>query len=299
MALSHHKKELEKKYIVACPEWDITKLLMEKKETYLLAESVSVPVARMITPISVSDLEKYVKEIKFPCLIKPSLSHIFYRDFGTKVIKVKNFDELLLIYKKVNELGHEIMIQEYIPGDATCGVNYNSYFWDNEPLVEFTAKQIRNAPPDFGSPCVVKSHSFPEILELGRTVLKAMGFYGYSCIEFKKDIRDSSYKLMDVNGRHNLSSLLSVQCDLNFPALQYRHLVFGERPTGQDFQQDIYWIDLTRDIYYHALKSSVSLKEFLKPYLSKHVFAILNSKDLRPFLKRCIVQIKDYLTKTK
>ena len=32
---------------------------------------------------------------------------------------------------------------------------------------------------------------------------------GFACTEFKYDARDRTFKLLEVNGRHNLSSLLS------------------------------------------------------------------------------------------
>ena len=52
---------------------------------------------------------------------------------------------------------------------------------------------------------MVLSEHVPEVIEPGRKILQAMGFYGYACTEFKRDPRDGSHKLMEVNGRHNLS----------------------------------------------------------------------------------------------
>jgi predicted ATP-grasp superfamily ATP-dependent carboligase len=183
------------------------------------------------------------------------------------------------------------MLHEYIPGDDTQGVNYNSYFWNGEPLVEFTAEKVRLAPQGFGVPRVVISKDFPEVKEPGRKILKAMNFYGYSCTEFKRDIRDGTFKLMEVNGRHNLSTLLSVKCGINFPWLMYKHLVLGDLPSASDYKSGIYWIDLTKDIIYnlaHYHKERYSLVQYLRPYISPHVFAILDWKDPKPFIKRWI-----------
>jgi hypothetical protein len=140
----------------------------------------------------------------------------------------------------------------------------------------------------------------------GRAILDALGFYGYSCTEFKRDPRDGIYKLMEVNGRHNLSSLLAVNCGINFPALHYRHLMLGELPEPQSnlspempaARRRLYWIDLSRDLAYHAprvLRRQYSLRALLKPYLQPHVFAILDWHDLRPFLKRLLDQMRDAL----
>jgi D-aspartate ligase len=183
------------------------------------------------------------------------------------------------------------MLQELIPGGDALGVNYNSYFWDGEPITEFTAEKVRNAPPQFGSPRVVVSKHIPEVLEPGRKILKAMGFYGFSCTEFKKDARDGVYKLMEVNGRHNRSGLLAVHCGINFPLIHYKHLVCGELPLACDYRAGIYWIDFFRDIGYSLKcfrKEGYSLSQYALPYRSPHVFAIWDKQDPRPFFRRGI-----------
>ena len=293
-AVSRRKRELEQNYIVACVEWEIAEQFIVKKHTYALAEAVGVPVPRTLLPCSEEDVEAYSHRIEFPCLVKPCQSHRFFEVFRTKMIRVENLDEMLTAYRKAAGCGLEMMLQELIPGDATYGANYNSYWAENQPLVEFTGHKIRNAPPDFGSPCAISSKPVPEIIEPGRKILKAMNFYGYACTEFKRDPRDGVYKLIEVNGRHNLSTLLAVRCGLNFPEIHYRHLVFGEIPGPQTYDQDMYWIDLTRDLFYNLFRTH-STDGFFVPYRHKHVFAILDFKDPKPFIKRCTELVKDGL----
>jgi predicted ATP-grasp superfamily ATP-dependent carboligase len=181
------------------------------------------------------------------------------------------------------------MLQEFIPGPDAHGVNYNSYYWNGEPLAEFTAAKIRNAPPQIGSPRVVMSKHIPEVLEPGRRLLRALRYSGFSCTEFKWDARDQSYKLMEVNGRHNMSSRLAARCGMDFPWLEYRHLAYGELPASCDFEDGTYWIDLTRDIansLMHWRKERYPLARYLEPYRRPHVFAELDWSDPRPFLNR-------------
>jgi len=175
-----------------------------------------------------------------------------------------------------------------IPGPDSLGVNYNSYFWDGAPQVEFTAQKVRSAPPELGSPCVARSEYVTGVLAPGRAILKAMGFYGYSCTEFKQDPRDGVYKLMEVNGRHNLSTQLAVGCGLNFPWLHYRHLTEGVMPASDGYRTGLNWIDGTRDFAYAArcLRRERSLSGFLAPYFQPHVFAVLDWRDPLPIAKR-------------
>lgn len=289
-AVSRNKVTLDQFYRVACTEWEITEKFLVKKYTYALADAIGVPSPITAIPKTIADVESYSQSIQYPCLVKPCQSHLYYAKFKEKMVKVENLDQMIAAYQKAQGSGYEVMLQEFIPGDDTLGVNYNSYFWDNEPLVEFTAQKIRNAPPELGSPRVVISKEIPEVIEPGRKILKAMGFYGFSCTEFKKDPRDNVYKLMEINGRHNLSSALAVKCGINFPYLQYRHLVEGVNPSGNDYQYGVYWTEVTRDLSYtikYFRQERLSIYQYLQPYFGPHVDAIFDSRDIRPFLMRC------------
>jgi D-aspartate ligase len=297
-AISRHKTLLERHYIVACTEWNISEQFIDKKRTYALADAIGVPAPITTIPHSVEDVEIYSRTVHYPCLVKPCQSHSYFDRFKRKMTRVDNLQQMLAAYQEAADAGMETMLQELIPGDDTQGVNYNSYFWNGEPLTEFTAEKVRNAPPQFGSPRVAVSKHIPEVLEPGRKILRAMGFYGYSCTEFKKDARDGIYKLMEVNGRHNRSGLLAVHCGINFPWIQYRHLVFGDLPRACDFRTAVYWIDIIRDIGF-SLKflrtERYSLSQYIQPYRSPHVFAILDKQDPKPFMRRCINLAKSCL----
>lgn len=290
VTVSRQKSRLERYYTVACTEWEVTKKFIDKKHTYALADAIGVPAPRTMVPQSIEDVERYHQMIQYPCLVKPSQGHRYFDLFRQKMVRVDNLDQLLAAFEQAAHFGLEVMFQELIPGDDSHGVNYNSYFWDGVPLVEFTAQQVRNAPPEFGSPRVVVSKHIPEVIEPGRKILQAMGFYGYSCTEFKKDPRDGVYKLMEVNGRHNRSLLLAVHCGMNFPWLQYRHLVQGELPSVHGYRTGVFWIDLTRDVSHSIMyrgKEKGKEISYVQPYLKPHIFAIFDLTDPRPFIQRC------------
>lgn len=295
VAVSQHKPLLEQHFTVACTEWEITKKFIDKKYTYALADSLGIPAPKTIMPQSEPDVEKYAQEIEYPCLIKPCQSHRYFEVFNRKMIKAYSFDQMIAAYRQANQAGLEVMFQEFIPGSDSTVVNYNSYFWGSQPLVEFTAQQVRKAPPELGSPRVVLSKDIPEVLEPGRKILGALGFYGYACTEFKKDERTGIYKLMEVNGRHNLSTLLAVRCGINFPWLHYQHLMEGKLPAAHEYEKGIYWIDIPREVLFGAryvASERYSPVQYLRPYLNRHVFAIFDRHDPKPFIKRWTDLIK-------
>jgi D-aspartate ligase len=182
-------------------------------------------------------------------------------------------------------------MQEFIPGDDTAGANYNSFFVRGEPRVEVTARKVRLSPPRTGFPRVVVSKHIPELLAPGRKMLEALGFDGFSCMEFKKDARNGVYVLMEINGRLNLSTPLSVKAGINFPYLAYRYALSSELPeVTNNYAEDIYWIDIGRDIvesFRNCRTEHISLAGYLGPYVKSHVFTLLSAGDPLPFFKRC------------
>jgi D-aspartate ligase len=293
--VSKHKDLLKSHYLVACPEWSVTQTFLDKKHTYAIAESIGVPAPRTIRLESAGDLEKIADTLGFPCLIKPCISHQYFENLRKKLVRASNFRELTAAYNEAERLGLDVVAQEFIPGPDMEGVNYNCYFYDGEPLVEFTAAKVRLSPPVFGVPRVVVSKRIEGVLEGGRKILKAMGFYGYACTEFKRDSRDGVYKLMEVNGRHNRSGLLSTACGINFPWIEYMHRVHGQKPASLSYREGVYWIDEFRDCV-HSIKyfgrEGCSIRGYFLPYFRKHVYAVYDPLDPKPFLKRCADMFK-------
>lgn len=287
--VSKHKAELSLYFRVACVEWPIVRKIIEKNYTYELASSLGIPVPKTIKLMPAHDISEYLDAFEYPVLIKPVESHLYFSIFRKKNLKVQNQKQLQQGCERAFQAGLEVMLQEMIPGCDSEGVNYNSYFWEGQPLVEFTAKKIRNAPIELGSPCALKSQMVEDVLEPGRKLLKSLMYYGYSCTEFKRDPRDGAYKLVEVNGRNNLSTLLAVHCGINFPWLHYRHLVYGILPQAFGFREGFYWIDTERDLSFfsqHVIRNQEGLFSFFLPYLNPHVQAVFDVYDLKPFIKR-------------
>ena len=289
VAVSRYKALLEEHFRVACTDLDVTQRYVDKQATYAIAERCGIPAPRTLVLHSIQDVRAGVRELGLPCLIKPSESHLFTVRFGRKMVRIETLEQAETTYRKAEEAGLRVLLQELIPGDDTAVVNYNAYIGEGRALVEFTAPHVRNGPPGFGQPRVVVSRKVPGVIEPGRRMLQALGFSGYACTEFKQDPRDGKYKVLDVNGRHNLSTMLAVKCGINFPWLHYRHLTEGVEPGQMEYREGVYWIDLVRDVGFtamHFTREKQPLMSYIRPYVKPHVFAIFDPRDLRPFVRR-------------
>ncbi|MBU0481700.1 MAG: hypothetical protein KKG47_11425 [Proteobacteria bacterium] len=293
--VSRNKALFEKHFKVACPDWATTIKYIDKKYTYRLADQIGVPCPKTIVPENLAEVRRYSREIRFPCIVKPCESHKFFEVFGKKMTIVHSPEEMIDAYQEAADARIEVMLQEYIPGGDANGVNYNSYIHGEKTVVDFTAEKVRFSPPGIGVPRVVVSKYVPEVIEAGRKILNAIGYQGYSCTEFKKDPRDGVYKLMEINGRHNRSTLLAVRCGINFPWIEYAHYFNEDVEFNPNWKDGVYWIDELRDIIHsvkHFGEERYSFNQYIRPYLSPNVFAIFDAKDLKPFFKRLVDLMK-------
>jgi predicted ATP-grasp superfamily ATP-dependent carboligase len=295
LAVSKHKERLKQKYIVIAPDHDLTVKCIEKKHIYEIASEAGVPAPKTIVARGADRIGPIAKDIGYPVLLKPSIGHLFYDAFRIKMFKVDNPPDLDRALELLGDYRHEIMVQEYIPGGDACGINYNSFRANGEPVYEFTAQKLRLSPPNTGFPRVIVSKEIPQAKEPGRAILRSLGYEGFSCVEFKKDERDGVYKLMEVNPRLNLSSQHAVRCGYNFPLLVYHHSISGEiLPWAHRFKEGVFWIDPGKDIA-ESIRSyrmeGYPLRSYIGPYLGDHVFTIPSVTDPFPLVKR----MKDFM----
>jgi D-aspartate ligase len=295
------KDRLQARHLVACPQWPVVQRFLDKQATYELAERLAVPLPKTLLPASEEELKRMIPELPFPCIVKPRLSHLYRDAFGVKMTKVSDRAELLSAWRRSRRVGIGTVIQEFIPGPETAGVNYNGYMVDGKPRVEVTARKVRMSPPELGYPTVVVSSDVQGVLEPARRLLRGMELNGFANVEFKYDARDDMYKLMEVNGRPNMSGMLSVRCGVDFPLMTYRHLCFGQLPESNgSYERGVYWINEPADLSEGASRlrvGSCSARGFVEPYVRPHVLAMFSLDDPAPFAVRALAKLRSSLTR--
>lgn len=293
VTLSKYRAELEATFIVPTPDWTITQKVINKDITYALAEQAGVPVPKTLRLQNSDPLPReQLQAFSFPCLIKPVQSHLHYEVFKRKMTVVNDPGQLEAEFLRCRQHGIDVTVQEIIAGPDCCGLNFNSLFYEGRICQGFAAYKVRMTDEGYGIPAAVRSRQMiPDLWQQSEALLKAVGYEGYSCIEYKYDSRDQRYKLMEINGRYNRSSMLSVKAGINFPWLEYQHLVNGRSVTHQDYRPHVYYIDEFKDFqvnFKKVLAGRLSPAAFFKPYVSKHVFAVFSMRDPKPFLKRAM-----------
>jgi D-aspartate ligase len=295
VSISKNKHKLTRYYKIGIPDWDTIRKFIHKQETYKLAHINKIPYPRTLSPTTLDDLREIKDKVEYPCILKPSISHEFRSKFRSKNLIVHNYNELISKFNICLEAGQDVMVQEIIPGPSSKLYNLTVYINSRGYVnARFLRIKIRQDPPQFGITRV--GISISRIFELERftdILLKEAGFKGIATAEYKKDPRDNQFKLLEVNPRTTRSNWHATYCGVNFPWIIYKDLVDGIQITSNGYKKDIYWIDLSADIYNSIFGFNGErnrLRDYLKPYLSKNkTFAVLSSRDIKPFLRQVLM----------
>ncbi len=290
--LALYKFVLSRYYIIPTPDARTIKRIMDKRLLYDELKRLGIGAPRTFTVSSRDDLERLEDEITFPCLLKPGLAHVFLREFGYKMLEVASFDELARHYTRLTHDfttdDFDLLICEIIPGtDSEYMVQYASYMdRSGEVLAWMTSRKMRQDPPIFGQGRVARSERITSVDWRSRMLLQDLGYYGFSEIEWKYDVRDDTWKVIEVNTRFVFYLSLCLACGINFPYVQYSDLVLEKKIRVETFRENIYWIHEYKDVLHtvlHHKMEKCSLWQYARPYLGRKSFAILDFSDPLPF----------------
>jgi predicted ATP-grasp superfamily ATP-dependent carboligase len=119
-------------------------------------------------------------------------------------------------------------------GDDTDIYGYWA-FWDEEGRERawLTMRKPRQNLPRFCDGTLQQTVTAPEVARLSRKLLRAFEYRGLVGVEFKRDNRDGSFKLMEITPRIESANQLAVSAGVDLAWIAYRHLtdtsVSGER----------------------------------------------------------------------
>jgi predicted ATP-grasp superfamily ATP-dependent carboligase len=298
--LSLHKQELSKHFTVPVPDYDIAKLFLDKKETYNVAIKAGIPIPLTIYPSNMEEASAIIGKIKYPIMIKPRNRDNFVEIFNTKLFIVNKEEDLKHKLELCFRYKLKVIITEIIPGDDTQLFAYNFYISTNgNELAGACQQKLRQSPPNYGIARVMKTVVNNDVIELSRRFLNHLpGFFGQGHLEFKYDIRDRKYKLMEMNGRITLQNELFAKAGVNFPYIYYQEWSGTKPEKINKYTKNIYWINLWEDIYntlFRNKEENYSFLYYLKPYLRKNIFAIERLQDPKPAVYFWLYKITEKL----
>lgn len=179
--------------------------LVDKAELAALLLEHAVPHPKTAIVAGPGDVAAEVGAAMSDAFVKPRDSQRFFAKYGVKAFRPSGRDELSRVVERVVADGVEVVVQEYVPGPPS-----NHYFIDGfvdrhgEVRAVFARRRLRMYPPWFGNSSAVRSVPREETAHAEEDLvrfLEAVGYRGIFSAEFKRDARDGTFRLLEINAR--------------------------------------------------------------------------------------------------
>jgi len=231
------------------PEWEKMKIAFNKDNTMKFAEELGIPIPRTRVISTEDDLED-IDDL--PVVMKSSDGFLKY---------CSNKNELLENYKFIkNKSATRIIAQEYITG---FGCGFYGVYDQGELVAHFLHKRIREFPVTGGPSAIAESYFDKRLLHYGEKLCNALEWNGPIMAEFKYDIENDDYKLIEVNPKLWGSLDLTIAAGVDVPRILV-DIALGKKPDAPKSYQYVKYKWLFPDAFWALVSdfSMVNMKEF-------------------------------------
>ena len=287
--IAEHYDRLRQHYIVETIDPDIHQAMLSKSRTMELAHQMGLAIPRFWHLNTMKDVEHILPHLSLPVIVKPVHSHLFLKYFkNKKYFFARTQEELKTSIQRCVEKGIQVIISEWIPGPDDLLASYYTYITeDGQPLFHYTKRVIRRFPVNSGLACLHVTDWVPEVADLGWRFFHGIGYRGLGNIEFKRDVRDGKWKVIEVNPRFTASQELITRSGLDIPYLIYNYLLGRPVQTNGKYKQKLYMWYPVRD--FRAFlelrrRGEMTLIQWLKSVFHQPVLPYFRMDDPLPSL---------------
>ena len=198
--------------------------IQAKRFQYDAAARAGVLLPATFHPADEEAAARAAEVLRYPAVMKPSEGAGFKRRHGIPLVVAETPEELLAAYR----LGAEFapMLQEQIPGGDDCLWTVGSYVDPGGAVPGiFCGRKLLQAPAGVGTCRVGVAEWDDEAVDGARRLLHALGYHGISQVEYKRDPRDGTLRLMEVNARLWQWHSLAAACGVDLVQMAYRDAI--------------------------------------------------------------------------
>jgi len=138
-------------------------------------------------------------------------------------------------------------------------------------------------------------------MEYGLKILKSLHWHGVAMVEFKKDLHDNQFKLMEINPRFWGSLDLPIASGVDFPYLLYKMSIEGDVKPKISYRKGLRYawfpLDLVRTFKDPPIH--LKIKPFLFDSINPRVSWNIYRKDLNPSFMQFVVASNHFFEMTR
>ena len=201
--IEQHADALAERYVFSRGPAPIKERLSNKWGMSVLAREHGIPTPHTAFPKTKTEVLDFLRSASMPIVMKTAVSSLSSHVAKKAILHTP--EEVLAKWESDAAQGSpNLILQEYIPGDATSVWMCNAYFTnDSRCLAVFTGRKLRQVN-DTGVASLAICAKNDDVADTTRRFMKAVGYTGPVGIGYRYDARDGKYKLLDVNVRVSL-----------------------------------------------------------------------------------------------
>jgi D-aspartate ligase len=271
----------------------LVRTLASKMGLFELCREHGVPAPQTIAPRCRDEVLTFLENATFPVVMKSSDPELLHQRRTARSVKIVHTrGELLEAYDRMeNPAIPNILLQEYIPGEADSIWMFNGYFGHNsECLFGVAGQKLRQFPRHTGATSLGVCKANRKVEALATQFLAELGYRGIVDMGYRYDARRRQYKLLDVNPRMGASFRLFGATDgMDVVRVMYLDMTGQPLPASVP-AQDTKWLVETDDVltyleYYRS--DGLTLRDWLESVRDVREGAWFAADDPLPFLAAC------------
>jgi predicted ATP-grasp superfamily ATP-dependent carboligase len=225
LAISAIRSGVESLVSVPMPSHAAIRRAQDKLATLDLAQGLGVAIPDTHAPANRRELEEVATKIAYPCVLKPrsgaAARHTYVIESAAEL--VRRYEQL----PRRNDLLYDYrpLVQEFIPGRVH---DVGALFCCGEPRALLTQARLRMRPAMGGVGVDNVTTRENDLQDQAVELLRALHWHGPAQVEFKRDARNGTPILMEVNPRFWGTLDLAVRAGIDFPNLAVRLAVDGD-----------------------------------------------------------------------
>jgi D-aspartate ligase len=225
----------------ACvPALEVLRRFTDKARFADMLERIDLPRPFTKAIACEEDLEQVPPEIFPNVILKPCDSIAFGERFGVKAFAAATLAEARRTWREARSFGLDVVVQEYIPGDAGNCYLIDGFIDRHGRLCGLlTRRKIRIYPRDFGNPSCQISVPVAEAAAAVADVISLMASVGYRGVFsalVKRDPRDGRFKILEVNARPYWYIGFTRHCGVDLTWMYYLDALGEPVPPARSFK---------------------------------------------------------------